>query len=323
MKRHIFFKTIVAIAFFAIAMLGCTKNPLSNNYEKPTLKAAYKDVSYTTVKLTCDISKNNFTECGFWYGTKSDLSDKKTVNASLSSNKQYAAVVLSNLESYKIYYFQAYASNGKNVAISDLQIFYTIPVSAHPEAVDLGLSVKWASCNVGASSPSDYGSYFAWGETSPKSDYSWLTYLFRASGDSWYNNVTFSKYNTSDLERILDLSDDAARVNWGGSWRMPTVSDFSELLSYCTWTLTTMEGKNGYVMTSKMNGNSIFLPVAGGYNGTYLKDGCVYYWSSCLPSLGTQGFPKDAYYLGGNSGRLIVIGDGDRYEGGSVRPVTE
>ena len=153
------------------------------------------------------------------------------------------------------------------------------------EWVDLGLSVKWATCNVGASSPEGYGSYFAWGETSPKSEYTWanLKYCNDTAGDS------FSKYNqnqdgTKDNKTVLDLSDDAARANWGGSWRMPTIAEFQELIDKCTWTWTTVNGKNGYKVVSKSNGNSIFLPAAGCRDGTNLdragSDG--YYWSSSL-----------------------------------------
>ena len=193
------------------------------------------------------------------------------------------------------------------------------------EWVDLGLSVKWATCNVGASSPSEYGDYFAWGETSPKSDYSWEDYKFRVSGDS-YDNVTFSKYNTKrgrgsvDNKTRLDLSDDAARANWGGRWRMPTKAEFDELESNCTYTWTTQGGKNGYKVTSKKNGNSIFLPAVGYRYGTSVgsagSDGS--YWSSSLNTDGSGG----AWYLYFGSSYFYTYRT-SRYLGFSVRPVTE
>lgn len=145
------------------------------------------------------------------------------------------------------------------------------------EAVDLGLSVKWATCNVGANKPEDYGDYFAWGETKPKSTYSWSTY-------KWCRGSSYTQIKYCTSKRQLDMSDDAARANWGGSWRMPTKAEQDELRRKCTWTWTIQNGVKGYRVTSKSNGNSIFLPAAG-----YRDDGSLYgagsdgdYWSSSL-----------------------------------------
>ena len=156
------------------------------------------------------------------------------------------------------------------------------------EYVDLGLSVKWATCNVGATKPEEYGDYFAWGETEPKSTYNWSTYKYCNGSYSTltkYNNS--SSYGTVDDKTTLELADDAARANWGGSWRMPTKAEQDELRTECTWEWTTQNGVNGYKVTSKKAGytdKSIFLPAAGyrydsllGAAGNY---GC--YWSSSL-----------------------------------------
>lgn len=115
--------------------------------------------------------------------------------------------------------------------------------------VDLGLSVKWATCNVGASSPEEYGNYYAWGETTTKSSYT--------EDNSKTDGVSMSSSIAGDA------SYDAARANWGGTWRLPTASESQELIDNCTWTWTTQGGKNGYKVTSEKNGNSIFLPAAG------------------------------------------------------------
>ena len=137
------------------------------------------------------------------------------------------------------------------------------PYNGH-EYVDLGLSVKWATCNVGAESPEDYGDYFAWGETTSKSTYNLSTYKY-CNGSS----TTLTKYNTSssygtvDNKTQLDLTDDAARANWGGSWRMPTYAEWTELCEQCTWTWTSQNGVKGYKVTSKSNCNSIFLRATG------------------------------------------------------------
>ena len=113
------------------------------------------------------------------------------------------------------------------------------------EWVDLGLSVKWAKCNIGASASSDYGTYFAWGETAPKSSY------------TEDNSMTKHK-QLADLSG--DKKYDAARANWGGEWRIPTVDECLELIEKCTWTWTTQDGHVGYKVTSLANGESIFLP---------------------------------------------------------------
>ena len=155
--------------------------------------------------------------------------------------------------------------------------------------VDLGLpsGTKWATTNVGASTPEGYGNYYAWGETTTKSSYNWSTYKWcNGSSSSMTKYCTSSSYGTVDNKTTLDLSDDAAYVNWGTSWRMPTKAEQDELrnTSYTTWTWTTQNGVNGYKVTSKTNGNSIFLPAAGCRNDSslYSAGSNGNYWSSSL-----------------------------------------
>ena len=174
--------------------------------------------------------------------------------------------------------------------------------------VDLGLpsGLKWATCNVGASSPEGYGNYYAWGETSTKSSYT--------EG----NSTTFGKY-MSDIGG--NDTYDVARKLWGGTWRLPTDAEFKELVDEdnCTWEWTTQSGVNGCRVTSKINGASIFLPATGGRSGTSLfnagSEGS--YWSSTPDS-----YAYYAYCCGFNSGNHGT-GWGYRNEGLSVRPVTE
>lgn len=200
------------------------------------------------------------------------------------------------------------------------------------EWVDLGLpsGLKWATCNIGASSPEEYGDYYAWGETSPKSEYSWRTYQFRKRGKDYeigklYKYNTRSRYGTVDRKTCLELSDDAAHVNWGGSWRMPTSEEFFELRQNCTFTWTSCDGQDGYKVTSKKNGSSIFLPAAGAYGkyDTRVSGTGSYglYWSS---SLFDDDNPFNAKYLSFYSAFFGTGGDGSfRKEGYPVRPVTE
>lgn len=196
----------------------------------------------------------------------------------------------------------------------------TVTVDTH-ELVDLGLpsGLKWATMNIGASSPEDYGDYFAWGETMPKTTYNWKTY--KHCNGSYNTLVKYNNsggYGTVDNKIVLDLSDDAARQNWGGAWRMPTDSEWTELRTECTWTLTTQNGVRGYKVVSKTNSNSIFLPLAGYRNDTSLLTAGSYgwYWSSSLYGVS----PDRAWYVSLNSsgaGRDYSL----RYYGRSVRPV--
>ena len=196
------------------------------------------------------------------------------------------------------------------------------PYNGH-EYVDLGLpsGIKWATCNVGATKPEEFGGYYAWGETEEKSNYSLSTYKWcNGSYDSLTKYCTDSDYGTVDNKTTLDPEDDVAHVKWGGSWRMPTLDEQNELLNNCTWTWTTLNGVNGYKVTGP-NGNSIFLPAAGYRYGTeanYSTGSYGYYRSSSLSS-------NDSYYaciLFFVSGNHDWVGY-DRYLGHSVRPVSE
>ena len=175
-------------------------------------------------------------------------------------------------------------------------------------AVDLGLSILWATCNIGADSPEDYGDYFAWGETEPKDTF------------NTDNSVTYG-VSMSDISG--DAEYDAATANWGDSWRMPTYDEMKELFDNCTWTWTWTVNSQvyyGYKVTSNVNGNSIYLPAAGYRNGTSLINaGSVgVYWSSSPYSRD----PYNAYCLSfGSSFRSM--GYSRRYYGRSVRPVSD
>ncbi len=172
------------------------------------------------------------------------------------------------------------------------------------EWVDLGLSVKWATCNVGASQPHGYGNYYAWGETSTKSKY---------TSD---NSRTHGK-NMRDISG--NSTYDVARSNWGGSWRLPTKREMEELKDKCTWTWTSQSGVKGYKVTGP-NGNSIFLPAAGNCDWSSRNDVGEdgYYWSS-TPN---ESYTDCAYYLRFDSGCHFVYWI-NRFLGRTVRPVSE
>ena len=183
------------------------------------------------------------------------------------------------------------------------------------EFVDMGNGLLWATCNVGAENPWDYGDYFAWGETTTKATYIWSTYI-------WGDGTTFTKY-TVDGTTVLEAADDAATANWGGNWRTPTDAEWTWLRENCDWEWTgdyLGDGSNkaGRIVTSPINGNQIFLPAAGFRGGASLYgDGSYgYYWSSSL------------YESSSNGARYVLCGSGgvgrnydSRYYGKSVRPV--
>ena len=189
----------------------------------------------------------------------------------------------------------------------------------HIHAVDLGLSVKWACCNVGAESPEDYGGYYAWGETEEKNNYSRSTYKWcNGSYDTMTKYCISNSDGTVDNKTTLDLSDDVAHVKWGGSWRMPTIDELNELRSKCSWEWTLSNGMLGYKVTGP-NGNSIFLPAAGVRSDDNVSSRGSYgsYWSSTLGSSGSSGasiFFYSSYHAWSGS---------SRYYGHTVRPVTD
>lgn len=200
--------------------------------------------------------------------------------------------------------------------------------------VDLGLSVKWAKRNLGASKPSDYGDYYAWGETEPKAKYTWANYKWMQTGQSDWNYIT--KYTFADRQTegiwydasgnfigdgktTLEAADDAATAKLGSPWRMPTLDEIKELLDNCTWTWTTQDGKNGYEVKGS-NGNTIFLPAAGFRHSSKLVEAGSWgdSWSSSL------------YTAYSGSARYLRFGSDvhdcnsynlSRYLGFTVRPV--
>ena len=196
-------------------------------------------------------------------------------------------------------------STSKSITIERNKLSQMAPVEVkfdNPsmDFVDLGLSVKWATANLGASSEEELGDYFAWGEVTAKNDYTWATY-------EWCNGTysTLTKYcftasrgynGFTDGKTALDLDNDAAHSVLGGSWRMPTDQELMELANTknCQWTWTEVKHVKGYRVTSKRNGNSIFLPASGRYyrtNGLEKVGTDGYYWSSNLNNTNTtQGY---------------------------------
>lgn len=188
--------------------------------------------------------------------------------------------------------------------------------------VDLGLpsGTLWATCNIGAKNPEDYGDYFAWGETEPKEFYDWSNYKWCNDYDDMTKYCTDSDRGKVDNKTELDLEDDAAYVNWGENWRMPTYEQVKELVEKCSWAWMTKNGVNGSLVTGP-NGESLFLP-ASGYrsSGSFLLDevgSSGYYWSRTLDS----NYSYRSFWVSFDSSYKEITSSDGRFFGHSVRAV--
>ena len=271
-------------------------------------------------------------ECGVCYGTDINCLSIDSDHVTTDTSNGTHTVTITGLSVGQEYFFCSYAREGDNIIYSNP--ISLLSKSSIPEAVDLGLSVKWASFNVGASSPEEYGGYYQWAGTQDVSSTS--IYLDRNncpyhSGSSYESGWTkyvpssdspfWSGSGSPDNETVLEPSDDIAHVKFGGKWRMPTIDEWNELQNNCTWTWTTQNGVNGYKVTGKKSGytsKSIFLPAAGSRIRDYLNSvgSYGYYWSSSL----NKNAPYGAYVPYFSSGKVSTLSNYRDY-GQSVRPV--
>jgi hypothetical protein len=231
-------------------------------------------------KITND-GNSEILACGICYGTSDTPTISDNVVAATNNSTNFTCT-LNGLSAVTTYYVRAYATNAKGTAYGETMVFET----TDHDWVDLGLSVKWATYNVGATAPEEYGSYFAWGETTPKTTYNWSTYKY-AKGSF----TTLTKYccdanygynGFTDNLTTLEAIDDAATQNWGGKWRMPTDTEWGELVNQCTWTWTgdyNNTGVAGFIVVSKKNSKTIFFPLAG-ESGLHDLGVSGEYWSS-------------------------------------------
>lgn len=297
--KHCVFPLLCGILVF----FSCGKNTQEAEVKVSSVSLNDSSVSLVvgeTVQLRASIQPSNATEKDITWA-----SSKQSV-ATVSNSGLVTAVAEGSAT------IKAEAQDGSGVFASCAVRVKKLYTAVAGEAVDLGLSVKWSSMNLGATSPGDYGDYFAWGKTAPENNYRGETY-------------EFSKYNIVDNKtefKDYDYEDDAARQALGGNWRMPTIDEWRELEDYCTWTWTNSyngSGVKGRIITGP-NGNSIFLPAAGCWSGTGLKEAGFNgdYWSSSL----YEGNRVCAYYLFFGSWK-VSYGDRGRQDGLSVRPVSE
>ena len=345
MKKYFSFFFFALLAMF---LVGCdspnANNPSGDdsdddggsNSKSYVTTGDAKDITYKSATLfgevNVEISDYDEIEWGVMYSTdkaelESHLGTKVLAEGTLQEDMY--SVSVTGLEAETKYYYCAFVFlNEKQYKYGSVKSFTTDEkttgngTSNRHEWVDLGLpsGLKWATCNVGASQPEEYGDYFAWGEVEPKDYYAWSTYKW--CNGSYYTLTKYcndSDYGYVDNKTTLELSDDAANYNWGGGWRMPTTEEQDELLNNCSWEWTSKNGVYGRKVTGP-NGNSIFLPAAG-----YRLDSSLYYagsygvyWSS---SLGTH-YPSLAYELDFDSD-YVGRYDFSRCCGRSVRPVCQ
>lgn len=269
---------------------------------------------YSSTASTLDALKSNGTKKTLTLGADGAFS---TVADGFSINTEYYYCVVANVNDAE------FASSVKSFTTLDYQT---------PELVDLGLSVKWASFNLGATKPENYGGYYQWAGTTDVTDKSiYLNYsncpyhTGSSSSTGWTKYVPSGKSSywsgsgSPDNKTVLDPEDDVAHVMLGGKWRMPTRAEFGELYNNCTSEWTTLNGVNGWKFTSKKNGNCIFLPAAGDryYDLPYYVGSYGRYWSS---SLTVEPYYANVLYFSTGG---VRTGYDYRYYGLSVRPVSE
>lgn len=249
----------------------------------PTIKTlSVTDIEINSASVSGYVESYNdgsIGECGIVYGVNQNpsLEDSVVVHGKTIGNFN---CTLTGLQSGITYYVRAYATGQKGTSYGEELSFTTKTEPNHPY-VDLGLSVKWATYNIGASSPEEYGDYFAWGETEPKDVYDWSTYKWcNGSQNTLTKYCTKREYGVVDNKTALELEDDAAHVNWGGEWRMPTKAELEELRTKCTWLPAKINGVSGREITGP-NGNTLFLPYSGYCSeGKYPGGGTGHSWSS-------------------------------------------
>ena len=287
------------------------------------------DVTQTSAKGGGVISQESLTfvtRCGVcWNSTGMPTIDDNNVFTDPGTGTYHCNMI--GLTSNTAYYVRAFVEIGLEYHYGNEVVFVTSGITAG-DWVDLGLpsGLLWATCNVGATTPEGYGDYFAWGETQPKSVYSWDTYKYYRCDDygcgytKYCNNSSYGYNGYMDNLTTLLSGDDAATVNWEGGARMPTYNEWIELYKHCSSTWMTMNGVNGRCFTEP-NGNSLFLPAAGyrGGDELYTVGSYGFYWSS---TLGTY-YPYIAWYFYFNSGESYMdfFFNGGRTPGRSVRAV--
>lgn len=283
-------KSFVLFCLGACTMVSCGDEETPTKQEESTLEVSQTSLEFSK---SADSKIITITSNSTWY--VENTSDWISVSPMNGDENGVITVSVSRntfQEERESSFSIKTDSNSKVIFVSQLAVD---DEENGMQYVDLGLSVKWATCNIGANNPEEYGNYYAWGEVETKSTYDWSTYKY-CEGDyqTQTKYCTNSLYGTVDNKTTLEKSDDVVYTTLGGNWRMPTDAEWTELRENCTWEWTTENGVTG-CKVSAANGNSIFLPAAGLFYGSEVDFGDEpggMYWSSSL-----NDSPDRAWYV--------------------------
>ena len=279
---------VFAIIALIVGFVSCERSELIVKTQViTTLSTEYGP--YYTVTLSGKMSGLDAValdfQCGFEYSTDDAFSKEntRTTVAARDYSEDTFSSTLEDIIPGQKYYYRAYYINQQFIYYGDVKEFAT-DEWAGPNAVDLGLSVKWADMNVDAYRPWERGNFYAWGELEPKESYKSNNYRFYHEGTmkltKYCNDKIYGYEEYTDNLTTLEPEDDVAHVKWGDGWRMPSKDEFLELMdpTNCVWIYTNMNGMTGYKIESKKNGNSIFLPESSDSHGC----GGGLYWANCI-----------------------------------------
>lgn len=301
-------------------------------YAMPVTVNFVEECTQTSATLTGTFVNDgmDYENLCFMYSTDNEFSEESTKSISPTCQGDVCIAKVEGLQSSTTYYYKLSVIlfvNGKECLMeSEAYSFTTGEYElTSGQMIDLGLSVNWAAWNVGATSPEEYGGYYAWGETEEKKSYTETSYKYYLAdydrdGESWDDSDEFENIGYN----ISGTSYDVAHMKWGDGWRMPTPEEIAELINQCTWKEIRYKGTNGWLVIGP-NGNNIFLPAAGQYWYGDDISGLgrdFYIWSSVL----TLDNIRPYVLASSDDGRDNIVCDFffyQRYQGLSVRPVTD
>ena len=259
--------SLLSLLMSALFFAGCEEKPVTTEQNSKIKFIETGESTFITpngARISGKISASDNIACGIIYDTQSSPSNGEGRKMSLHTNTDFT-VDLAMLQPGTTYYYRAYATENGEYQYGEVRSFTTPSLMEAGQAIDLGLSIRWASCNIGASGPMEEGYYYAWGEANVKYESWWESYKW-CKGDE-YSMTKYcvdSQYGNVDGRTKLELIDDAAYVLWGKGWRMPTKSECQELLDKCTWELVDLSsigmGNDRYYIITGPNGNYIMLP---------------------------------------------------------------